>query len=1288
MPGCSTHASPVGEEDVSFEPDVLRRPNRVPLAHRGTPGEIAGLDDLLPEGFRLVTTDEWIKRVSRYLELGAEQGIDAIYLEREEKRYASIHRYEGPMLGDDPNLRAKATDAAITLKEKYADVFPAVEVSTPESVVAYENLKFSPGLPLLGRYRSRREAYSHGWGQSISQAVRKAASEGIYPTQLHHMFPKSQVVPVRKALEKIRTVVAEDKLAGEMDQAARFHLTKVPAWETGDISIGAPLTEPYFRDAFYKIMDHVLLMEGDITDADANLPAFVIDGLLELARNRGIDALHSAAIEAVSAAHYKSLCTNSFILDLASTKWYEKTRGFGTGQSSTSWDNTWAVKILMMVGFSEVTGLPVGEFFKWCDFINTGDDNLWGCSLPGFKREEFVNWMDQELGIKFKINSGRLTDLTYLSRKLVPLSPGDESEYLSRGMPIPEHKIITDTGAILTRRTAWKARPSGFGSLKFTHYLLDTHCGHILHSGWNPTLYSLIAEEYMHDVRSLLHRSNVAINAKRDPETGYVTQVNCINLGGDPRVAKVLRTHRLPSYREVMNMHLRPGKVVKTDSRKTRFARWLAPPPSWALKAFAFLRSATDTGPYAAMHRLGPEPDFAPLTARFTGSHYTVAGFVWGRFLEKKGMGSFLARGRETPFASAEDWVGFEILMAIPEFSEKYWGPDPARKARQLRVKVVLIIVVYWFLHYMISRVRVLPYVWILGELWLIWIIDRPRLYQLLNLLFWMLVGYSSPLISSMIPKDAYVTLKQIAVVIADLVPTELMPDIDLDPVEAVVVWILERAAQVTTGAEDVMMSFKTAIVGSNPWNELVKSYYDLARHGDRPVHVALKSATSTGKSSYHIAALNWFHVSRGSPKKVWLIMPTHATRDEASLGGLFSPDQVQRLKAGIPYLPGPDVSIMTAGHALAEIASGHLSPDVVVVIDEAHYNQPEQVLLALEVKGKVDLIAMTATFEGVLGHADAMTFDTNLQRRTRLELRQARSSDVLDCVFEAEIEKPDLFESLLIIIPSLLEAEAVNRSLRQMNVDSAVWASGMPLPRKPVIVATQVAEAGIDIPKPGVKYVIDSGRTVRSHRGTLYTSFVEDVGTWMQRAGRAGRHVDGVAWRCHQPLGDITAVPYPPALVLILEAHGKEYASLLGIEEDSWPSPFLVSDPRPFAWALPVLHDVQRLLPHHSFDVQVLYAHAPLFFESEDDYVNVMSNWFSPSAVREELHHISRLIHSRFNHIRYFHNHPSKAVLRRLYYTPSIRVQIRQKTFVTSRIALQGSTFVALINHTPGQRH
>ncbi|WBE10109.1 polyprotein [Pestalotiopsis fici hypovirus 1] len=278
--------------------DKLGGPQRRPIGY-STPLMTKGEADLL--GFKegeYVSDDTYEKRVRSYLEAGAAQGADGVFLADKNPSLIakSQHRYEPKYPDLTSEDRAICREVATAMFEKYPEVFSDCDVLPHGSVYNYIKKKYSPGSPFINPkgFKSRQAMFDAGYDKVLRERAMQRLKSGQYPNQFYHAFVKSQVVDIKKSLpfslggkdKDVRTVVSQDLSTYYLDQGFQLERNKRDAWETYGSGAGMPLNQS-MAFAFDKIYSaqkerggRYIMMDGKAFDSACKPILFEVSALL------------------------------------------------------------------------------------------------------------------------------------------------------------------------------------------------------------------------------------------------------------------------------------------------------------------------------------------------------------------------------------------------------------------------------------------------------------------------------------------------------------------------------------------------------------------------------------------------------------------------------------------------------------------------------------------------------------------------------------------------------------------------------------------------------------------------------------------------------------------------------------------------------------------------------------------------------------------------------------------------------------------------------------------------
>ncbi|TNF24256.1 MAG: ATP-dependent RNA helicase, partial [Deltaproteobacteria bacterium] len=239
-----------------------------------------------------------------------------------------------------------------------------------------------------------------------------------------------------------------------------------------------------------------------------------------------------------------------------------------------------------------------------------------------------------------------------------------------------------------------------------------------------------------------------------------------------------------------------------------------------------------------------------------------------------------------------------------------------------------------------------------------------------------------------------------------------------------------------------------------------------------------------------------------------------------------------------------------TPGVVLRWLAGGAALPFATVILDELHERSLDvDLLLALLLSRRpAQLVAMSATLDaervaahlgGTLLRGDGRLFPvavSYLGEPAALPTSEGLADRVADAVARAEQDPGDV----LVFLPGKAEIARVADRLERRCPHEVLQLHGAlpaevqdrafsPGPRRRVILATNVAETSLTLPRIGV--VIDAGlvRRTRYHHGRGVLTLTAIAGDSAdQRTGRAGRLGPGVCYRLWGRAGRLEPVTPP----------------------------------------------------------------------------------------------------------------------------------------------------------------
>jgi len=1097
------------EEQAELLPAAYLRQQRLPTRPRATIAELAGAP--LARAARPTDDEELHSRVQEYLQRGGVQGVDGVWYADRAHEMQSLERYSPPRQLCSPELDALAYETAQAMADEWPEAFLDARVTPLHAVARYIEKRFSPGLPFIGKFRSRAELQKTGWLGSIANAAEKCLKTGRYPGQMYHAFPKSQVVDKAKldAGKDIRTVVAQDLLSYFVDQSVLFERNKRPPPTRAFVGIGLSLTEGGMSQIFEAMDARKDTFSLDSHQFDAWNPEVNMRLMAYLAEIGFRGTPNAAAKTSVARAHYFAM-QNSHIFDLQTGEHVAKNRGGGTGQVATSHDNSWSARGFLIMLWSRSTGRRPSEFFRTNTVANTGDDVQWGTDDP-IDPVSIVEDAKANFGMTVRIEgTGEVTEQTYLAKRPVPGSVYAH-EYEALGATVPKFAVITDPKQFLMRRTAYRARAAGLPNQEFAIYKLKRTIGHSLLVAHQPDLYDMLAREYLEDAHSLLRlRSGepIGLHVSRDKQ-GRIASVH-LNVTGPVPAALVARINflrrmgRLPSYEEIVRAWIATPvpKTVRATERKRQAligAQALEADVRFTLR---LIRSWTHDFLPDSLVKIMPETLAAPATPLFLGGNQRMELWLWRKAVGNNPdltVSEFLSVCRESPYSAAMDPYGFMWWVEEPSNRRVAMAADEQALANH----ALLVTGCYVLLTTLAEMLRAMPFIGVFVEVLLLFMHDLPRVYSTANLIYWHGSGRSSATISALMPRDAYAPQKKAAVILAGLVPLQWYSWVPSTPVLRLLPAITEVYASIQVGFRGLLLRNveRGPFSGRNPWDVHLGRIIDQA---GVPVIDVLTAPTASGKSTFLIGSI----LLNRPVSRLWLVMPRRVLRDEYGNPTVADTD-VLRYKRGA-NLGALKVVVLTYGQFLGLLAGGLVGDSDLLVFDEFHESSPDMLLAEFHTRGRrrffMSATPVLAFFPTLRRH-----YHAGIARRHDVEATYMTGSAV--AMFQQlELLNKAAARRSLVIVPTIAEVDDTVAAIRKLGYEAS------PLTRlhravRPtgVIVATGIADSGLDI-RPPATALVDSGEEIVQDRGYLKRQ-PTTMATAEQRRGRVGRLDHGVAY-------------------------------------------------------------------------------------------------------------------------------------------------------------------------------
>lgn len=1107
------------------------RKHRLPRNPVVSSDEVADLLPMLDGRHRTIPLLS--KPIERMIAAGVPQGVDGAWFATPERLVASIDRYNVDRPVNNLEDLYLIRETAQALVDQYPDMYLDSEYLTVGAVVSNLKIKYSPGLPFIPHFRNRKELRDHGFIRAIAQVAKRFMEEGFHPGSFAHAFDKVDIVKLIALLagKNIRTVIAQDLITSIIELCALGdtgkRLPPVDAWVMNSV----PRTEAGFRPFYDELHTRKNVIQADAKEFDSKLgPLVFLEGLSTLRELGYSGTAFYPQVSSQIRAHYIAMA-KAPIINLATGQQHVSTGGGMTGQVLTSTDNRDGFRLMIISAWARVTGRHPSDFFKTNTLGNAGDDDVWGSDDSMQILHDTVDVCRDLHGVEVLIEAVGLDNIDFVGLQLIPVPDTSKKWYLKAGLVVPSYSIRQEPHRLLMKKTEFKTTLSGAPDYQMVLGHIDSVIGSSALTAHSLDVYGDFASSYMDELEYLALRFFQSITWEVDrAEDGSI-------LGAEATLGKIrpryqakgqsiqrsfqawLRGHRFPSYEKVFNTWVVPNNkgsmMAKRHQRLLGFNPKIGPIERAMFGAVA-LRSLL--WEYIPNHVVRAQPEFqgADISIVMKEADFTICKFVWLSLFEKHKTvppnSLFITAFRENPYASAADPVSFLEWMAQPLNFESLIKTD----LEQLRAQMCLIVLCYVFVEKAFASLKDTPILGLLVQIFALSTRDLNRLYALLNHIYMLATGRSSMVISNMMPPDPYAWVKQLAVIMSNVVPARLtyymMPG--LRHLVGIVPGVVEFwAAAEVARSPNVARTLYNLIKPPTSWENIVNQELTLWG-GDPSVAIAVNAPTGTGKSTIHIGAL-WAKTNA----YIWILSPTRTSVIEYDNPSVPSLD-VQKLSKGEPLLAGSRIKVITYGQFLTR--QSEVVDKSIFVFDEYHLCRAEQLSAWFTVRAsfpKSMCLCLSATppagifprVPTVLQYEGARRFESKCTR-TSLEFG--------DVLVDVHRTTPKLLSRVLIIVPTLASAQVALLTMERLSLPGTIVSATTPnVPTDGPIVATPIAETALTIYKPPT-LLIDLGLTVEVKLDlvpSLFPNYVASIvptgpSAHTQRQGRVGRLESGRA--------------------------------------------------------------------------------------------------------------------------------------------------------------------------------
>lgn len=1105
------------------------RPMHLPDNVATVDEEMLRLAPLAPSGVRVdKLIGDWVRT---WLDSGVPRGIDGSWFATGERVHKSISRYNIDRPEADEAIRATVIAAAHALAARNPEMYKDAVYLTPLAALRKVKVKYSPGLPFIPQFKDRKEVAKVGLLKASARLAEEYLVSGSHPGTVGHAFPKMDVVKLEALLagKNIRTVVAQELIGNIMMYTSTVETTRRQAPIDAWVMNAVPRSEGGFRPFFEELekRGHVMATDGHQYDSQL-APVLTIDGLVEL-RSLGFeDSVAHDVIKTQIRANYFAY-THANIINVLTGEYVRKTGGFMTGGANTSPDNRDSFRLMMMAAWSLATGRDPAEFFITNTLGNAGDDNLVGTDESPAVWDKIFEICRDHFGVTMTRDGEGFKDVDLVGLGVVDTPVRSIPYYQRLGIPVPKWSIASRVPRLMMKRTemTWRVAKLRDVALYMSH--LNGVIGSALLTAHIHDVYVDLAEQYVREASYILLRfwESVERTDERD-EDGALVAVHL-----EPRsvreryrkanlntIDKWLRSHRFPSYSDVMEIWLRPQIVEATRMAKNH-RKLLTWNPSIGRSdriLYGIMRTRELLWKWIPSHVVKALPEFTgpDITHIMRNSDYVISKFVWLSLYHSQGKvpsDSFYRQVlRENPYASACDPTGFLAWLHTDENVSSLIQED----LEAHRGRVAIATLAYTLMEVGLAAISHAPLFGIVVQLFILGTRDVNRLYSFANHIHMLATGRSSPVISNMMPADPYAWMKQMSVIIAAIVPLRVCGVTGVRWIAGVVpkmvdIWV----AAAIVPELPVARHIKSMLNLPNRWDEICQQMASQIQGHPGPgaASFLVVAPTGTGKSTAFVAGLRAY-VAIDS--WVWVLCPTIAARDGYQNDFIKAGD-FQILSKGVVNEPARPVKVLTYMHFL----TGRLlevRPKDVVVFDEMHLGKPEN-FAVWRVCESVVRVQITATPNYRVQPVADFSHKYGDGRRFVVNVEHV-NGELPGLIQDLYANRPQLLHRALIIAPTVAVAEGIVLMLGRLSLNAAVMSSDQPTPPKTgVVVGTTIVDTAVTI-EPPPTCLIDIGETIDivsdfkgfwpEYKATIVAVSAD---TATQRLGRVGRAGNSIAF-------------------------------------------------------------------------------------------------------------------------------------------------------------------------------
>jgi len=694
-----------------------------------------------------------------------------------------------------------------------------------------------------------------------------------------------------------------------------------------------------------------------------------------------------------------------------------KNRGGGTGQSATSWDNTWGFRISFIKGWMRYHNFTktAADFFKENVLYNTGDDSMWVIKLrkKDYDYDRLVGCMAQ-YGVDLTLEViNDIEEIQYLGQRVyrTRTHPFEKAFYndwvrIKRSQtkaplpPQPRFLVYHDQSQTLMRRSAFQYYKAGLKGRRYIHASIQRSSGQAQLTAWNPSLYKLMAREYIQDLKALAsyyRQDGLDVELRKQTTGAFGTTKNP---WWEVSIKNAPSRQELERLRQLIISRKRGEKVALTRTEEQKYQFWAFIrdnkfPTFYRVVSISMKLREEDPSKYDKFfEKFFTNPTYVDQRARewidllsnishalprewhrmqptlsviFPDPTFYTPGQLIEKFLytsnggDKLSLSEFQDLVAQSPYgALCHSEIFWHNLS-----KESYVKEMEAHPPYVYKNLVMMITLTYMLLYPFEIWITRQPFLGIFWRLFILVMIDIPKFYSIFNLIFWHDKGRSSTVISALIPRDPYIQMKRFAGIIMSMAPIELGYVLRFDLILPFLSELLPRTADLLRKNQQYKeLPQDSTARGENPWDLIVATDEDFkAQFAIQDKAMIITAPTGTGKSTMLQPALDQStFATRGGLtlpggeriNRHIILFPRQILRDEWSSPLVNTNSLDNRMQStvvtrrlrnlGQQLVRNHEVLLMTYGHFInrPELWSDDVRRNTVYHFDEFHEQSDE----------------------------------------------------------------------------------------------------------------------------------------------------------------------------------------------------------------------------------------------------------------------------------------------------------------------------------------------------------